>query len=262
MNSVISVITVCYNCKNDIEPTILSVINQTYNTIEFIIIDGGSTDGTLEIIKKYRDKINVLVSEPDNGIYDAMNKGLKLATGKWGIFLNSGDSFAEKDTLLKVYEYIIDRKDEDFVFIVGSTKRIYEKNKYFISTPHFFCSPSKGMGFSHQSVFFKVSLHKAMPFSEEFKLMGDLDFFCNCYNQGYNYIQVPITISNFVTGGISRQKWKTNVTERYRIFKKYINFPSLFDYLLLINTILRFIIVTIFIGEGRLKKIKSIFHKR
>lgn len=100
-NPLISVVTVSYNAVSTIEQTILSVINQTYPHIEYIIIDGGSTDGTVDIIKKYADKIAYWVSEPDKGIYDAMNKGIKVATGEWINFMNSGDCLYRNDTIEK-----------------------------------------------------------------------------------------------------------------------------------------------------------------
>ena len=89
----ISVVTVSYNAVTTIEETILSVVNQTYKNIEYIIIDGGSTDGTVDIIKKYADRIDYWVSEPDKGIYDAMNKGIVKSTGEWIHFLNAGDVY-------------------------------------------------------------------------------------------------------------------------------------------------------------------------
>ena len=90
---IISVITVCYNVASSIEKTMLSVLNQTYKNLEYIIIDGNSTDGTVDIIKRYAERLTFWISEPDNGIYDAMNKGIVKATGEFLIFMNAGDQF-------------------------------------------------------------------------------------------------------------------------------------------------------------------------
>lgn len=103
MKLLISVVTVCYNAADTIEKTMLSVLNQTYHDIEYIIIDGGSTDGTVEIIRKYADRIAYWVSEPDKGIYDAMNKGIKVATGEWINFMNAGDEFVDANVLDKLF---------------------------------------------------------------------------------------------------------------------------------------------------------------
>ena len=94
-----SIITVTYHAESVLEETILSVVSQTYHNIEYIIVDGASKDRTLSIVNKYRDKIQAVVSEPDKGLYDAMNKGLKMAKGEYVCFLNAGDTFHEDDTL-------------------------------------------------------------------------------------------------------------------------------------------------------------------
>ena len=94
-----SVITVTYNAEKVLEDTLQSVISQTYRHVEYIIVDGASKDGTIKIIDKYRERIHTVVSEPDKGLYDAMNKGIALATGDYLCFLNAGDSFHEDDAL-------------------------------------------------------------------------------------------------------------------------------------------------------------------
>ncbi|MCY1133837.1 glycosyltransferase family 2 protein [Bacteroides fragilis] len=127
-NPLVTIITVCYNAETTIEKTILNVINQTYADIEYIIIDGGSNDGTIEIINKYANKISYWMSEPDRGIYDAMNKGIKLAKGDWVSFMNSGDSFYSLDTVEDVVQFI--REEYDVIYgsvnvVCDSFRRLY-----------------------------------------------------------------------------------------------------------------------------------------
>lgn len=120
----ISVITVSYNAVLTIEQTILSVINQTYLNIEYIIIDGGSTDGTVNVIKKYADKIAYWVSESDKGIYDAMNKGIAYSHGEYCNFINAGDKFCSSSILKQVmdFNHVAD-------IIVGQDLHVNEHNK-------------------------------------------------------------------------------------------------------------------------------------
>ncbi len=109
----ISIITIAYNSEETIEDTILSVINQTYQDLEYIIIDGGSTDSTLAIINKYKNKINTIVSEPDKGIYDAMNKGVRIASGELVGILNSDDFYANNHVIENIAKNI---KDYDSIY--------------------------------------------------------------------------------------------------------------------------------------------------
>ena len=101
-----SIITVTYNAAKVLEDTIQSIVTQTYKNLEYIIVDGGSTDETLDIIHKYQEHITTVISEPDQGLYDAMNKGLRKARGCYLVFLNAGDAFHEPDTLQKIADSI------------------------------------------------------------------------------------------------------------------------------------------------------------
>lgn len=114
----ISIITISYNSCLTIEDTILSVINQTYPHIEYIVIDGGSKDGTVDIIKRYENKISYWISEPDKGIYYAMNKGIAATTGEWINFINCGDSFYDKNVIARLFK---DSIGENYSVVYGNT---------------------------------------------------------------------------------------------------------------------------------------------
>ena len=144
----ITVVTVVYNGEKFLEETILSVINQTYDNVEYIIIDGGSTDGTLDIIKKYEHAIDYWVSEKDKGIYDAMNKGIDLANAEWINFMNAGDRFSEDSILDQVMI-----QTEKFDVLYSDTLFEYESG-----TTLFKCSKEK-MKLIHQSLIYKKELH-------------------------------------------------------------------------------------------------------
>ena len=124
-----SVITITYNAATTLEETILSVISQTYHHIEYIIVDGASTDETLQIVDRYRNKINKVVSEPDKGLYDAMNKGVDLATGDYLIFLNAGDSFHADTTLQQIMQSIKSKELPDIIY--GNTA-IVDAQRHFV----------------------------------------------------------------------------------------------------------------------------------
>lgn len=189
---VVSVVTICYNAVSTIEETILSVIKQTYSNIEYIVIDGGSTDGTKGVIEKYQDKITNWVSEPDEGIYDAMNKGLDMATGEWINFMNAGDTYYNKSTI----ESFIMRVSPNTDIAYGDTMIILTIGK-FLEKAKPLNIITKQMVFGHQSAFIKLELHKKMKFNTLFHSSGDYHFFYRAYMQKWNFEYIPIVVANY-----------------------------------------------------------------
>lgn len=199
-NIKISIITVCYNAEQLIESTILSVINQTYNNIEYIIIDGKSTDDTLKIIQKYSNYISIIISEPDNGIFDAMNKGLSLASGEFVNFMNAGDVFYSNT----VIEQLFNKYHEDkFVgFIFGKTADIDGK---VVNMLPFTRNPKKfkGMGICHQAIFVRRTIGLKYMFDQKYKVSADYCMMYNIYKDGYKALEYDDIICCYEGGGFS-----------------------------------------------------------
>ena len=204
----ISVVTVCYNAVNDIEKTILSVINQTYPNIEYLIIDGGSTDGTMDIVNKYKDKIDVIVSEPDKGIYDAMNKGIDRATGEWINFMNAGDMLWEKDSVFKVFSSSNLDCSDDVIYGYQVHSFPYgcfvRKRLALTNFDHF-------MPIGHPASFVKAKLLKECHFDCKFRIAADYNFFYKAYKNGKKFKAVDVIVSNFESceGVSSKAVFKT-----------------------------------------------------
>ena len=178
---VISIITVSYNAVNAIEETILSIINQTYPWLEYIIVDGGSTDGTVNVIQEYSNRISHWISEPDGGIYDAMNKGICLATGKWINFMNAGDTFVTSSIISDIFR---EQCNSDVIY--GNSVYCYEGGNISIiaKDSHLI---SEGMIFCHQSSFVRTDLLKLCPFDLKYKFAADYDFFWKIYKSGNKF---------------------------------------------------------------------------
>lgn len=193
----ISVVTVCYNAADTIDKTIQSVVNQTYDNLEYIIIDGGSTDGTIDIIKKYADRIAYWVSEPDKGIYDAMNKGIAAATGDYINFMNAGDRFASKTVINEITKHIC-KADVLFgdVIICYKWGKIKKEGRYFNGKEW-------RLPFSHQSVFVKNSLIEQCGFDTSFRYAADHNMMYHLYLANANFVYVPIEISYYDAYGAS-----------------------------------------------------------
>lgn len=198
LHPMVTVVTVVFNGEEFIEDTILSVINQSYRNIEYIVIDGGSLDKTTEIIMRYQNHIRYWVSEKDFGIYDAMNKGIDAATGEWIIFMNTGDAFSSKSSVADVFS----QDQNDFTVIYGDVNVIYPKFMRLVKAK-MISEIQKGMPFSHQSTLVKTSYHKANKFNIKNTIAADMEFLMRAYTSGFLFNYFPFSISNISSGGIS-----------------------------------------------------------
>ena len=203
-NLKISIITVVKNNKDTIEKNILSLINQNYKNYEHIIIDGGSEDGTIEVIKKYQKNIKCFISEKDNGIYDAMNKGIKVANGDVIVFCNSGDFFY-KNSLQKVM-LLFDKFNYDFIF--GTVLRNYKKGK-ILKFGFNFNRMLYNFDFatSHSTGFFlKKKIYNLIGnYNTKFKISADYDLYFRLYKKNLRggYTKKNQKIGNMKSGGFS-----------------------------------------------------------
>ena len=221
----LSVITVCYQAAEMLQKTIDSVRQQDYEPLEFIVVDGGSTDATLDIIARHQDIITRWVSEPDRGIYDAMNKGVTMATGEWVIFMNAGDTFAAPDVLHKIFS----QPDGDTTPLslwrgVGGEAVIYGsviKNGRIVS-PHRFTNPHR-MPFCHQSSLTRTSCLRQQPFDISHRMSADLKFFKQLLLAGHQFRQVPFPIAVFDTTGVSNARRSAGLADNIRVVREVDN---------------------------------------
>ncbi len=217
----ITVITVVYNSAHLLEKTIQSVIGQSFSNIEYIIIDGGSTDGTTDIIKKYETSLSAWVSEKDRGIYHAMNKGVSMANGKWICFINSGDEFIDHHTVEKVvnsaFKVSCDADDILYGNILVNIKG--EMKERIASAP---CNKHR-MFFCHQSSFVKTELLRKFPFDEKYKMSADLKFFKQCYYLHYKFLHLNFPIVIYDISGISNTNRAAGLRENVAVVKEMDN---------------------------------------
>ena len=215
-NPLISVITVSYNSVKTIENTILSVFNQTYKNIEYIIIDGGSTDGTKDIIEKYRKTYPMIfIYEKDNGIYDAMNKGVRLATGKYVNFMNSDDYFFENNVISDIIPLLDGRYD----IIYGNVEVRHDNFKYIkknLSPQYLWMGPV-----NHQSSFIKREAMEKYKYYIKNKITADYEFFLTIYYNNGKILKIPKTIASFYSGGISGENEIKVINDCYDTIKKF-----------------------------------------
>ncbi len=226
----ISVITVCLNSENLIQKTIKSVVSQTYPNVEYIIIDGKSTDNTANIVMKYKSHINIFVSEKDNGVYDAMNKGAHLATGDMIYFLNSGDYLYDDKVLEKI---VAEAEKHNLCEIFYGDILYYNSSgsKYYLG-PMNSIAEIISRGINHQSIFTRKSaFEKCGYFDTKYKIFADYDWLLRCltkYHTKINKVEIPI--SYYLRGGLSDNHCDEYIHEKYEIITKYTRLNQLIKY--------------------------------
>jgi glycosyltransferase involved in cell wall biosynthesis len=217
----ITVITVVLNGEKTLEETIKSVISQTYPNVEYIIIDGGSTDGTLGIIKKYEDYIDYWVSEPDKGIYDAMNKGVVISFGEWLNMLNSGDLYYNSIVIENIYTKEI---DTDVYGIAGSWVCDYGGNMFLYLPNPYKMLERPGWHINHQAFFYRKITHKILGlYSTDYRIGSDHEYYFRLLVNKlkiitHNSILIKYDFNQNLSESI-KGKW-----EDFLIRKKYLGF--------------------------------------
>ena len=223
---IFSIITVTYNAESTIEATMRSVKQQTFRPIEHIIIDGASKDNTLYIINKYKDKNTKVISEPDHGLYDAMNKGIRLATGTYLCFLNAGDTFHEQDTLARMVNGAGLMANEKLPAILYGQTAIVDAERHFLRMRHHTApevltwkSFQQGMLVCHQAFFVKRTL--AEPYDLQYKYSSDYDWCIRMMKKADVISNTHLILIDYLDEGMTTRHHRASLIERLRIMAKH-----------------------------------------
>ncbi|MDR1510871.1 MAG: glycosyltransferase [Synergistaceae bacterium] len=225
INPKITIITACLNAAGTIEQTIRSVLDQGYPNLEYIIVDGGSSDGTLDVVEKYRERISTVVSEPDNGIYDAFNKGIKLATGDLIGILNADDLYAPW-TLKTVSKVYAEQPNYDVYF--GKVVYVNVKNGkrilYALGHPGNLTYRMDQMSPQHPSIFVpKKTYDKCGRYDTRYRIVGDWDYFLGLFLNGARFYSINTVFTAFSASGISSHMSRRHLIENKWVYCKYFN---------------------------------------
>ena len=220
----ISIITITYNAEQFLERTIQSILVQTDQDFEYIIVDGKSKDGTLRIAEKYKNRVNQLISEPDKGLYDAMNKGLKLAKGDFVWFMNAGDEINDKQAVARIAQSVTTQTDVFFgdTYFVNNEGKIQGLRSEI--TPHRLPKNLKwqdmklGMLVCHQAFIARKSI---APLYIENNLSADVDWEIECLKRANKVQYLDFVVAKYLTGGVSNQQLKRSLLDRYEVLKKH-----------------------------------------
>lgn len=224
----ISVITVTYNAEETLEETLRSVASQTYPEIEYILIDGGSKDNTLALAGRYRSRIQQLVSEPDRGLYDAMNKGLALATGTYICYLNAGDRFHQENTLQQLIDSVEGEEWPDVLYgetaLVDSNGRFLRMRRLSAPEELTWRSFRQGMVVCHQAFFAKRTL--APPYNLRYRFSADFDWCIRILKQARTLHNAHLTLIDYLNEGMTTQNRRASLGERFRIMVEHYGWWS------------------------------------
>ena len=211
----ITVVTVSFNAADCIAATMESVVRQTYPALEYVVIDGASTDGTVEIVKKYADRVSHFVSERDGGIYYGMNKGIDAATGDYVIFMNCGDRFADDEVVGDVAAFIAANPGSDVVY--GNSYKVYDYGTY-LSKPSTILGTR--MGLSHQTVFAKTSLLRGHKFDTRYRYAADFEQLSSLKNDGAAFVHFDRAIATEeMRSGTTVSNYDASAREMYAILE-------------------------------------------
>lgn len=225
-----SIITITYNAGKVLEDTIQSVVFQTYHNVEYILVDGGSTDNTLEIVNKYSDRISKIISEPDKGLYDAMNKGIRLATGDYLCFLNAGDELHENITLQQIVHSLKGQELPDVIY--GETAIVNEEGHFLhmrrLSAPKQlnWKSFKQGMLVCHQAFFARRELAINTLYDLQYRFSADFDWCIRIMKQSKLLHNTHLTLIDYLNEGITTRNHKASLKERFRIMAKHYGWIS------------------------------------
>lgn len=229
----LSIITIVYNNVRDIERTLLSVLYQSYAHIEYIVIDGASTDGTLEVIQRYQDRLSKVVSEKDAGIYDAMNKGLALASGDYVLFMNSGDELYAPDTVENVFATA-----PNIDIYYGETEMYNEawqsigKRRHSVPEKFTWKSFRFGMTISHQAIYIRRTLTES--YDRQYELSADIDWILTAAKKAKTSVKVSGYVAKYLVGGMSKKRHRQSLSERFAIFTKHYGLlPNLVNHVVI-----------------------------
>ena len=206
---IVTIITVCRNHAQELERTIRSVESQTWQEREYLVIDGASTDDTLDVIKAHEASITRWVSEPDQGIYDAMNKGVKMAQGEWVIFMNAGDTFASDNTLQRVFG---SPQDADVIYgdvIKGELVKKAEAPRN-----------AHRMFYCHQSAFVRTRCLREFPFDIRHRMSADFKQVKQLYLSGKTFLQLDFPVANFDTQGVSNKNRSAGLYDNIQVIRE------------------------------------------